>query len=297
MKNKSTENNQNNKNVQFDFSIDATKISLLIVSFVAILAIFFFGFSGVPAILDNTSEAQFSRSQSVSSSKAIADKQKAEKLLKQESGRLAFVNKKAVMSIANFGDLEVSLLDKIAPKSVENFVRLTDRKFYDNKIAHRIVKQPTFTVIQGGQAVGDDSKTSADGTTVVDELWDVAPDQVQDPQTGTFTVKNTPKFKSEDYYKNYQPAEGQVTYPKGTLLMAKTRDDNSATTEFFLSLINTTLPAKYTVFGMVNPENFGVLDKINTEVGVEPTANAQGQNDPTDGKPNKEIKFTSVTIK
>ena len=295
MNDKLPKNNQNNS--QFDFSLDPTKITLLVTSFLAILAIFFFGFSGVPAILDNTSEAQFSRSQSVSSAQALVDKQKAGELLKQESGRLTFVDKKAMMSIANFGDLEVTLLDKIAPKSVENFVRLTDRKFYDNKIAHRIVKQPTFTVIQGGKAVGTDSKTSADGTTVADELWEVAPDQVQDPQSGTFTVKNNPKFKSDEYYKNYQPVEGQVTYPKGTLLMAKTRDDNSATTEFFLSLMDTTLPAKYTVFGIVNPANFGVLDKINTEVGVEPTANAQGQSDPTDGQPNKEIKFTSVVIK
>ena len=151
--------------------------------------------------------------------------------------------------------------------------------------------------MQGGQAVGSDSKAAADGTTVVDELWEIAPDQVQDPQSGVFTVKNTPKFKSDEYYKDYKPAEGQVTYPKGTLLMAKTRDDNSATTEFFISLIDTTLPAKYTVFGFVNPDNFAVLDKIRTEVDVEPSTNAQGQSDPTDGKPNKEIKFTSVTIK
>ena len=308
MTNKITDNNQLPKNPknpslnpvstnsEFDFSFDVTKISLLAVSLLAILGIFLFGFSGVPAILDNTSDAQLARSQSTASVKATADKKKADELIKQESSKLTFVDKKAMMKIANYGDLEIKLLDKIAPKSVENFIRLTDRKFYDNKIVHRIVKQPTFTVLQGGQAVGQDPKTSADGTTVMDELWEVAPDQVQDQQTGTFTVKNTPKFKSTEYYKDYIAEKGLVTYPKGTILMAKTKEANSATTEFFISLADTTLPAQYTVFGIVNPNNFGVLDKINAEVGVEATVTSQGQADPTDGKPNKEIKFTSVTI-
>jgi cyclophilin family peptidyl-prolyl cis-trans isomerase len=49
------------------------------------------------------------------------------------------------------GVIEIELLDDVAPKTVENFVTLAKKGFYDGVIFHRVV--PGF-VIQGGDPEG-----------------------------------------------------------------------------------------------------------------------------------------------
>lgn len=51
----------------------------------------------------------------------------------------------------NFGDIKVQLFPKQAPKSVENFVGLAQKGYYDGIIFHRII--PDF-MIQGGDPTG-----------------------------------------------------------------------------------------------------------------------------------------------
>ena len=51
----------------------------------------------------------------------------------------------------NFGDIKVQLFPKQAPKSVENFVRLAQKGYYDGIIFHRVI--PDF-MIQGGDPTG-----------------------------------------------------------------------------------------------------------------------------------------------
>ncbi|WP_203180965.1 peptidylprolyl isomerase [Lactiplantibacillus pentosus] len=51
----------------------------------------------------------------------------------------------------NFGDIEVQLFPKQAPKSVENFVGLAKKGYYDGIIFHRVI--PEF-MIQGGDPTG-----------------------------------------------------------------------------------------------------------------------------------------------
>ena len=48
--------------------------------------------------------------------------------------------------------------------------------------------------------------------------------------------------------------------------MANTGQPDSATSQFFITLRDTVLPAGYTAFAVVLPESFGVLDKIYDEV-------------------------------
>ena len=52
------------------------------------------------------------------------------------------------------GTIEIELLDDAAPKTVENFVTLAKKGFYDGVIFHRVV--PGF-VIQGGDPTGTGS--------------------------------------------------------------------------------------------------------------------------------------------
>ncbi|MBW1621363.1 peptidylprolyl isomerase [Lactiplantibacillus plantarum] len=51
----------------------------------------------------------------------------------------------------NFGDIKVQLFPKQAPKSVENFVGLAQKGYYDGIIFHRVI--PDF-MIQGGDSTG-----------------------------------------------------------------------------------------------------------------------------------------------
>lgn len=60
-------------------------------------------------------------------------------------------NYKAVIK-TSMGDIEVDLFEKETPKTVENFVSLSKKGFYNGLTFHRIVK--TF-VIQGGDPKGD----------------------------------------------------------------------------------------------------------------------------------------------
>jgi len=52
----------------------------------------------------------------------------------------------------NMGDIEVDLLEKETPKTVENFVKLSKEGFYNNLTFHRIV---AGFVIQGGDPNGN----------------------------------------------------------------------------------------------------------------------------------------------
>src|SRR4051794_12297152 len=63
------------------------------------------------------------------------------------------------------GDMTVELWDDVAPKHVENFLKLADAGFYNNLIFHRII--PGF-VIQGGCPQG--TGTGRPGWTVKAEF-------------------------------------------------------------------------------------------------------------------------------
>ena len=60
-------------------------------------------------------------------------------------------NPKVVMNIKNFGVIELQLFSECAPKTVENFLKLAKKGFYDGLTFHRIIKG---FMIQGGDPEG-----------------------------------------------------------------------------------------------------------------------------------------------
>jgi len=135
-------------------------------------------------------------------------------------------NPRVVIS-TQFGDIEIELLEKMAPRTVANFLSLVDEKFYDGLIFHRVIAN---FMIQGG------------GYT---------PDLTYKP--GANTVRN----ESSNGIKNR----------RGTIAMARLSDPDSADTQFFINVNdNPNLDAQgnqpgYTVFGKV-VSGYEVVEKI-----------------------------------
>ncbi len=70
-------------------------------------------------------------------------------------------NMKAILK-TNKGDIEISLLSEQTPKTVENFVKLSEEGFYDKTKFHRVIKG---FMIQGGDPLSkDDSMMDRWGT-------------------------------------------------------------------------------------------------------------------------------------
>ena len=125
------------------------------------------------------------------------------------------------------GAFTVELFPKEAPVTVENFLQYVDDGFFDGTIFHRIV--PGF-VIQGGGLTAD------------------------------FGNKKTrPPISNE--------AKNGLKNGRGYLSMARTSDINSATSQFFVNLVDNAFldhgprDYGYAVFGRVT-EGMDVIDKI-----------------------------------
>lgn len=137
-------------------------------------------------------------------------------------------NKVAVINTTQ-GVIKIEFFPNAAPNHVNNFMKLANSSFYDGTIFHRIV--PGF-VIQGG-----DPYTKPDGKPR--ELWG----------TGGANSTVNAEFNS-------------ISHTRGIVSMARSADPNSASSQFFIVLKDSTfLDGKYTVFGKVI-QGMDVVDKI-----------------------------------
>ncbi len=144
-----------------------------------------------------------------------------------KNAKVDIANRTVEMDIKDFGKVQVQLYDKDAPKTVENFLRLTNAGYYNCLTFHRIAQD---FVIQGGDPTGTGSGgDSAFGGEFADEL---------NPET--------PSYKAG--------------YVKGVLAMAN-RGPNTNTSQFFIMLADRPLPNNYTIFGKVIAGQ-DVVDKI-----------------------------------
>ncbi|MGQ0285724.1 peptidylprolyl isomerase [Pasteurellaceae bacterium 22721_9_1] len=144
---------------------------------------------------------------------------------------LAFsVYAKEVTLHTNLGDIKLSLDEKNAPISTQNFIHYAQSGFYDGLIFHRVIDD---FMIQGG---GFDAQMNQ--------------------KRATATIKNE--------------ANNGLKNARGTIAMARTSDPHSATSQFFINLkdndfLNFTSETNqgwgYAVFGNVIA-GMDVVDKI-----------------------------------
>lgn len=127
------------------------------------------------------------------------------------------------------GIIKVKLNSEKAPISVENFMKYVDKKFYDQTIFHRVIKD---FMIQGGGHLADLKEKEALFPEIINE------------------------------------AKNGLSNKRGTIAMARTDKKDSATAQFFINVVdNVRLDHVseerygYAVFGEVI-EGMAVVDKI-----------------------------------
>lgn len=127
----------------------------------------------------------------------------------------------------NVGDLTLELWPDVAPRTVENFVKLSEQGFYDKTAFHRVIKG---FMIQGGCP---NTKPGATGT----------------PGTGDPGYKVKAEFNDKPHV-------------RGVLSMARSSDPDSAGCQFFICHGNASfLDRQYTAFGKLIAGD-EVLEKI-----------------------------------
>ncbi|MCT8977469.1 peptidylprolyl isomerase [Clostridium sp. CX1] len=122
--------------------------------------------------------------------------------------------------------IKAELYPDTAPKTVDNFIALVQKGFYDGLIFHRVI--PEF-MIQGGDPTG--TGTGGPGYTIPGE------------------------FKSNGF-------NNDLKHSKGVLSMARSEDPDSAGSQFFIMVKDSPhLDGDYAAFGKII-EGMDEVDKI-----------------------------------
>ena len=130
------------------------------------------------------------------------------------------------------GNVTLELNQDKAPLTVKNFISYIEKKFYDNTVFHRVIDD---FMIQGGGFSNEDPPTQK---------------------------------KPESPIKNEGKKSG-LSNIRGSIAMARTNDPDSATSQFFINVVDNSKgldpggysPEGYAVFGKVI-KGMDVVDKI-----------------------------------
>ncbi|MBE6135780.1 MAG: peptidylprolyl isomerase [Erysipelotrichaceae bacterium] len=132
----------------------------------------------------------------------------------------------ALIKVKNIGNIKLELDEKAAPITVENFVKLAKKGFYNGLIFHRVIKG---FMIQGGCPLG--TGTGGPGYTI----------------KGEFSANGV---------------NNPIKHTRGVISMARAMHPDSAGSQFFIMHQDAPhLDGQYAAFGHV-VEGIEVVDKI-----------------------------------
>ena len=138
----------------------------------------------------------------------------------------------ATLTMADGGKIKIELDPNVAPISVDNFVKLAEKGFYNGLIFHRVIKN---FMIQGG--CPDGTGTGGPGYQI----------------KGEFAANGVPN---------------SIRQTRGVIAMARSQSPDSAGSQFFIVHADAShLDGQYAAFGKVI-EGMDVVDQIaNTKTG------------------------------
>lgn len=141
------------------------------------------------------------------------------------------------------GDIKLELYPKVAPKTVENFIKLTEEGFYDGTTFHRVIED---FMIQGGDPLSKDDDPSNDGTggpgyTFEDEI---------NPIALNLTLAKTKELEQKGY--KFRLDLESIPHEVGVISMANA-GPNTNGSQFFIVTTQAQphLDGLHTVFGRV----------------------------------------------
>lgn len=142
------------------------------------------------------------------------------------------------------GDIELELDRNAAPKTVENFVKLSQEGFYDGVKFHRV--EENF-VIQAGDPLSKDNDPSNDGSggpgyAIEDEI---------NPRALGLPEETISQLQSLGY--KFDFSLKSISHRVGVISMANTGQPNSGGSQFFIITTKDEpdLDGRYTAFGTV----------------------------------------------
>ncbi|MBF6542681.1 peptidylprolyl isomerase [Nocardia brasiliensis] len=171
--------------------------------------------------------------------------------------------KVSVSMETNQGPIGLTLNNAESPCTVNSFVSLASQNFFDGTNCHRMTTGEGLKVLQCGDPTG--SGMGGPGYEFDNEY----PTDQLDPN-------------------NPMAAQQPVAYKRGTLAMANAGPGTNGS-QFFIVYGDSQLPPNYTIFGTVDENTMGTLDKI-------AKAGQDDSNGPGDGKPTQPVTIQSVRI-
>lgn len=142
---------------------------------------------------------------------------------------MANQNPIVTIEMSNGDTMKLELYPEMAPNTVNNFISLVQKNFYDSLTFHRIING---FMIQGGDPSGNG--TGGPG----------------------YSIKG--EFSGNDF------AENTLAHTAGVISMARAMDPDSAGSQFFIMHKNAPhLDGQYAAFGKIT-EGMDIVDKIAT---------------------------------
>lgn len=142
---------------------------------------------------------------------------------------MANQNPIVTIEMSNGDTMKLELYPEMAPNTVNNFISLVQKNFYDGLTFHRIING---FMIQGGDPSGNG--TGGPG----------------------YSIKG--EFSGNDF------AENTLAHTAGVISMARAMDPDSAGSQFFIMHKNAPhLDGQYAAFGKIT-EGMDIVDKIAT---------------------------------
>ncbi|CAJ1499568.1 peptidylprolyl isomerase [[Mycobacterium] kokjensenii] len=147
----------------------------------------------------------------------------------------------SVSMMTDQGPIGLMLTNGQSPCTVNSFISLAAKDFFNDTKCHRLTTSQTLSVLQCGDPAGDG--------------------------TGGPGYEFDNEYPTDQYASTDPAAQQPVVYPRGTVAMANAGPGTNGS-QFFLVYRDSMLPPQYTVFGKIQDDGLATLDKI-AEAGVQ----------------------------